>query len=144
MTDQTWEHWRERLAHELATLDDGEFVVLGEPTPEPAPRRGLLRRRPDPPPTRFVQFLHAGDGVIAECVGATSFGGYVDIAPADHERLRALGWKAPGDTSDVEWGAPNYRLYAAPDDGERLAQLATDSLQVLGLAPDTVALTRAR
>jgi hypothetical protein len=142
MAETTWDAWRTRLAHELSTLEDREFVILGEPRPAQGPPRGLLRRRPDPPPHRFVQFLRIEDQVTAECVGATSFGGYLDIDPDDHERLRALGWNAPGDTSEVEWGAPNYRRFAGPDDSQELAQLTVDSLRVLGLGPDELVLLR--
>jgi hypothetical protein len=142
VTETTWDAWRTRLAHELSTLEDREYVILGEPRPEPEPRRGLFRRRPDPPPHRFVQFLRIDDQVTAECVGATSFGGYLDIPPHRHERLRELGWNAPGDTSEVAWGAPNYRRYATTDEAESLASLAVDSLQVLELVPRQVVLLR--
>lgn len=144
MTDQAWQQWRERIAGELAALADREFLVVGEPAAEPEPRRGLFRRRSDPAPTRFVQFLRIGDEVTAECVGATSFGGYVDIAPDDDERLRALGWQAPGGSREPDWGAPNYRIHSRPSDSDRLTGLAVESLEVLGVAPDIVELTRDR
>ena len=135
MADPGWQALRDRLAGELATLADHEFVVVNEKPPPPGPKQGLLRRRPAAPAVRHVQFLRDEDVVYAECVGATLFGGPYDIAPADHERLRTLGWRAPGDTSETYWGAPNYRIHATPTDAERLADLAVDSLEVLGLTP---------
>jgi hypothetical protein len=146
VTETTWDAWRTRLAHELSTLEDREFVIVGEPALEPGPPRGIFRRRPDPPPNRFVQFLwvEESSAFTAECVGASLFGGYVDIAPEDHERLRALGWNAPGDTPEPQWGDLNYRRFAPRQESDELAQLAVDSLQVLGLAPTDLVLTRDR
>lgn len=136
----SWTALRDRVAAALASLPDGEFLVVGEPEGPREPARGLLRRRPEPPPRRYVQFLRLEDGVSAECVGATSFGGDYEITPAQHEQLRALGWKAPGDTGKAEeasWGYPNYRLESRAEDAAALAQLAVDSLVVLGLAADS-------
>lgn len=134
--DPSREALRARVAAELATLQDGEFLVVGEPEAAPGPPRGLLRRRTPPAPTRYVQFLRVGEEIDAECVGSTSFGG--DLAlPADVEgRLRELGWKAPGESGESERGYPNFRIFAGPGDPEGLSRLCVDSLAVLGLAPD--------
>ena len=106
----SWHDVVRRLETELLTLGDEEFVVLGEPEPATAPARGLLRRRPRPAPTRYVQVRRSGGHWYAECVGATSFGGDWEVDPATDVRLRALGWLVPGDDdpSGVQPSYPNY------------------------------------
>ena len=143
---EDWTRLRARLAAALTALGEHDVVVAGEPAPEPRPPRGLLRRRARPEPHRYVQFLGLGDGTIrAECVGATLFGGDLEIAPEVHERLRALGWAAPGDlpVDDVfGWGYPNYRAEGTTVEADRLADLGTEALTLLGLSPDAVDLQR--
>lgn len=136
-----WSALRDRLAADLAALADGEFVIAGEPAPEPPPRRGLLRRRAPVAPHRYVQFLRVGEGIRAECVGARLFGGDLDISPEVHERLRASGWLAPADDVDDATfgrGYPNYRVLGHLDEAPRLAGLGVDALALLGLRPGEV------
>ena len=131
----TWAAVQDRLATELATLADREFVVLGEPAP-PAPPRGLLRRRAQPAPSRYVQFLRMGDVVSGECVGARSFGGDWDVTPEQDRRLRELGWLAPGGVPGEDMPYPNYRRDEPLAGSGRLAAAGVAALEVLGLRPD--------
>lgn len=133
--DPAWEALRARVAAELATLQDGQFLVIGEPESAPGPPRGLFRRRTPPAPTRYVQFLRVGEDIDAECVGSTSFGGDLALAADVEGRLRRLGWKAPGESGESERGYPNFRIFPGPADPEELSRLCVDSLAVLGLAP---------
>lgn len=135
-----WEAVRDRLEGELASLGDGEFVVVSEPEPPRAPARGLLRRRPASDQVRWVQVRRDGDLAYAECVGATSFGGDWDVDAATHQRLRDLGWLAPGD-DDPTGTQPSYPAYwcVLPHaEAARLAGLARDALALLGADPATL------
>src|SRR3954452_4923627 len=108
--DTGWAEAEQRLREELGDLEDGQFLVLGEPAGPPGPPRGLLRRRPAPPPTRYVQFRMAGGWVYAECVGSRMFGGDWATTAEQHDGLRALGWLAPGD-DDPTGTQPSYPNY---------------------------------
>ena len=94
----------------MTDLADGEFVVVAEPAPPRAPARGLLRRRPAPPPVRYAQVRRGGDHFYTECVGASRFGGDWDVSKGQHQRLRDLGWLTPDDPdpAGVKPGYPNY------------------------------------
>lgn len=136
----SWDDVRARLERELASLADGEFVVLGEPEPPRGPARGLLRRRPAPAPTRFVQVRRDGDHWYAECVGATSFGGDWDLEEVTHLRLRDLGWLVPGedDPSGVQPSYPNYWKVLPRGEAGRAASICSDALALLGADPSTL------
>lgn len=137
MTPASWPDVERRLAEELATLADQEFVVVGEPEPPTEPRRGLLRRRPAPPPTRYVQFGRYGDDLHGECVGATLFGGDWEVTPEQHDRIRELGWLAPGDRDPdgTQPAYPNYWRTLTPGDSADLARMGAGALAVLGVDP---------
>lgn len=130
-----WHQVGTRLRDLLADLTEDEFVVLGEPQPAPGPRRGLLRLRPEPPPTRYVQFRDDGEWLYGECVGAARFGGDWEITDEQHQQLRALGWLAPGDEDpiDVPPSVPNYWVRLARGESSRLASMGADALALLGV-----------
>ncbi len=133
----SWGDVRTRLERELSTLADDEFAVVGEP--EPAPARGLLRRRPAPAPTRYVQVRRDGDHWYAECVGATAFGGDWDVDDATHDRLRDLGWLVPGDDpSGVQPSYPNYWRVFPRAEADRAAAMCAGALELLGADPATL------
>lgn len=136
----SWEDVRLQLARELLTLDGDEFVVVGEPEPPAAPARGLLRRRPAPAPTRYVQVRRDGEHWYAECVGATAFGGDWDVDDATHDRLRDLGWLVPGDDdpSGVQPSYPNYWRVLPRAEADRAAALCSRALELLGADPSTL------
>ena len=136
----SWEDVRLQLARELLTLDDDEFVVVGEPVPAPAPARGLLRRRPAPAPTRYVQARRDGEHWYAECVGATAFGGDWDVDEATHDRLRDLGWLVPGDDdpSGVQPSYPNYWRVLPRAEADRAAAMCAEAMELLGADPSSL------
>ena len=138
--NSAWQQLESRLAGELGTLHDGEFVVIEEPKPPTEEPRGLLRRRPKPPPTRYVQALRVKDHLHGECVGATLFGGDWEIAPGEHEQLRALGWLAPGDPDETgtQPSYPNYWHTLPRERAAELAALAVGALRVLGADPGSL------
>src|SRR3954454_8215094 len=90
-----WEDAHDALAHALSLLADGDFLILGEPTADPMPKRGLFGRRARPAATRYVQVLRIDDLYTAECVGATSLGGTWEMNQATIDRLLSLGWRSP-------------------------------------------------
>jgi hypothetical protein len=144
MSQTSWRELQDRLTGELSTLEDREFVVLGEPVTY-APGKGLFRKKPQPLPHRYVQFRCSADQVFGECVGAASFGGDYDLSPEQDARLREIGWFAPGGSPDLEWSYPNYQCRVPRDQAPRLAELGVEALQVLGLDPtDQLELTRGR
>ena len=136
----SWDDVRVRLERELATLAEGEFVVLGEPAEQPGPARGLLRRRSAPAPTRYVQLRRDGDHWYAECVGAAVFGGDWDVDEATHTRLRDLGWLVPGDDdpSGVQPSYPHYWKVLPRREAGRAATICSDALALLGAEPSTL------
>jgi hypothetical protein len=126
---------RRELAARLTDLREGDFLVLGEPAPEPE-RRGFLRRS-RPAPSRYVQFLRDPRWLYGECVGATSFGGDWEIKEADHQRIRALGWLAPGDPdpSGTQPSYPHYWCCLDAGAADELAAMAIGALELLGADP---------
>ena len=128
---------RRELVLRLASLEEGSFLILGEPVPAPQPRAGLLGRRPKPPPTRYVQFLRDPRHLYGECVGSTLIGGDWEVGEAGHERLRSLGWLAPGDPdpTGTQPAYPNYWVTVADGQAADLAAMATGALSLLGADP---------
>ena len=133
----SWDAVRRRLEQELADLTDAAFVVVGEPVAPAGPPRGLLRRRPRPAPTRYVQVRRDGDHWYAECVGATTFGGDWEVDEVTHHRLRDLGWLVPGeeDPSGVQPSHPNYWRVLPRQESARATTMSAGALELLGADP---------
>ena len=134
------------LAQEIGALGERESVVVGEPSGEPGPRRGLLRRRTPPPPRRYVQFLRHDGTLFGECVGSRDhFGGDWPVTGEQHATLRALGWLAPGDDDPTET-QPSYPNYWWTDPSgsavAELARLGAGALEVLGADPAALTIVR--
>lgn len=125
------------LVQRLGGLAEGSFLILGEPVPAPQPRSGLLGRRPKPPPTRYVQFLRDPHHLYGECAGSTLIGGDWEISEAEHDRLRSLGWLAPGDPdpAGTQPAYPNYWVTVDDDRAADLATMAIGALSLLGADP---------
>lgn len=136
---QAWDDVRRRLEHELLDLVEHEFVIVGEPA-APSPARGLLRRRSRAASSRYAQVRRDGENLYAECIGATSFGGDWEVAPAEQARMRELGWLVPGeeDPSGVQPSYPNYWKVLPRREASQLARMCTDALAVLGTDPLSV------
>ena len=142
-----WAAVRNRLRHQLADLSADEFLVLGEPQQDPGPRRGLLRRRPEPPPSRYVQFRNDdGRWIYGECVGAALFGGDWEITEQQHALLRSLGWLAPGDDdpSGTQPSCPNYWALRPRAESAEMADMGVEALAILGADPATLEWRRDR
>lgn len=125
------------LAARLRALAPGEFLTVGEPVG--APVRRLLRRS-RPPASRYVQFLRDPHHLYGECVGATAFGGDWEIDEAEHQRIRALGWLAPGDPdpAGTRPAYPHYWVTLDADRADELAAMGVGALEVLGVDPATL------
>jgi hypothetical protein len=124
------------LLRALGLLSDGDFLILGEPTADPRPKRGLFGLRARIAPARYVQVLRYADLFTAECVGATSFGGTWVMSESTIARLRALGWRTPDDdTREYDAVTPNFDMYVALTAAPTLAELLVDSLKCLGAEP---------
>ncbi len=137
MTDATWTALHEQLTAWLESLGDGESVVLGEPVVL-GEAHGLFRHRGKPLPSRYVRYVRMEHYLGGECVGSTAFGGDWEISPAEDERLRGLGWRAPDDTNKAEWGDPLYKCDVPRKEAARLARMGLDALRLLGVAPASV------
>lgn len=142
-----WEDQYARLRDTLVELEADEFVVVSDPVPEPGPRRGLLRRRPEPPPLRLVQFRNDDDRwLYGECVGARLFGGDWEITEQQHQQLRTTGWLAPGDPdpAGVQPSYPHYWVLLERGEASRLARMGIDALTLLGADPGSLEWRRDR
>jgi hypothetical protein len=136
-----WEDVHDALARALDLLADGDFLILGEPTPDPLPRRGLFRRRAKPAATRYVQVLRIEDLYTAECVGATSLGGTWEMNQASIDRLLSLGWRTPEEGSrDFDAVTPNFVMYVALTAAPTLSELLVDTLRHLGARAEDLTL----
>jgi type III secretion system-like peptide-binding chaperone len=142
----SWDALRERLAAELESLSEGEFVVVAEPEAAPGSSRGLFRRKPQTGPVRYVQFRDDGEWMYAECIGATLFGGDWEVSDDQHARLREAGWLAPGDDdpSGTQPAYPNYWALVPRADTGRLAGMGVGALAELGAAPTSLEWRRER
>jgi hypothetical protein len=145
MTDPRWDPWRERLAAELATLSDVEFLILEQRVPAAEqrwsePRRGLFgRKQPTPLPTGYVvQFAGQGQGVVlGSLAGPTLVGGHLELTEAQDAQVRGLGWKGPGDPGHYAPYAPGYTVEEWPQsDAAGLARITVDALAAQGATPD--------
>ncbi len=137
----TWDDVADSVRRALGVLADGDFLILGEPVPDPMPRRGIFGRRPRPAPTRYVQVLRIEDMFTAECVGATTMGGTWPMDEATVERLRELGWSTPVESeSEFATVTPNFTLYAAPSAAPTLSELLLSSLRLLHARPEDLEL----
>lgn len=136
MLFEKWDDTRRELALALGDLADREFLILGEPVPIAAPRRGLLSRRPLPGPTRYVQALRIEEVFSAECVGATALGGTWEMDPLTIRQLCQLGWLTPPE-SQVAYGnvTPNFEQYVERADLPALTEVLLASLDLLGAVP---------
>lgn len=135
MTSPEWMAVEDRLSVTLVDLSDGGILIVGEPAAPPAPRQGLFRQRPKPPPVRYVQYLRTGKHLACECVGASSFGGDIPLTSEQDEAIRTLGWRLPTDSSDAEPAPsyPNYHRTVPLDEVREAARLGAGALAVLGL-----------
>ena len=141
MPFETWDDVEDELLHALALLSDGNFLILGEPTPDPLPKRSIFGRRAKPAAARYVQVLRIEDLYTAECVGARSLGGTFEMSDATIEGLRSLGWSTPDEIKrEFDTDTPNFDMYVALTAAPTLAELLISSLQRLGARPQDLVL----
>ncbi|MGW5739640.1 MULTISPECIES: TY-Chap domain-containing protein [Streptomyces] len=136
--DEAWSKFRDRLRAEVAGMREGDTLVVFEPDPEPAPvpdapgRRWWQRRPKSRPETgRYVQFMRWHDGFSAECVSLA----YRKMTEAQKQWLLSLGWSDPDSHPPGGGRSENHEMWFGLDEVERLAQISTDSLRVLGEEP---------
>ena len=135
----TWDDVNRRLTGAILALDLHDVLTVGEQVEQP--RRGLLGlgRRHDPRPRRWASVTAAQHVLIAEGVGATSFGGEWETDEAQVQRLERMGWQRPWSASMTTWQreAP---LVRAPN----IALAVVRALETLGceVADLEVSLTR--
>jgi hypothetical protein len=141
MPFESWDDAGEALLQALGLLSDGDFLILGEPTADPLPKRGLFWRRAQPAAARYVQVLRIQDLLTAECVGARSLGGIWEMGDDTIEQLRSLGWRTPDETkNELDTVTPNFDMYAALTAAPTLSELLLASLELLGARPEDLLL----
>ena len=130
------------LTSSLERLDDGDFLIMGEPSVPRGPGHSRLLGPPSSPaPTRYVQALRVDELFVAECVGATSLGGTWDMADGTIEQIRSLGWLTPAESkSFYDNPTPNFEMFVELADASALAELMVASLMVLRTHPDDLLL----
>lgn len=141
MTFGDWEDVHDALLRALSLLAEGDFLILGEPTADPLPGRGLFGRRARPVATRYVQVLRIEDLYTAECVGARSLGGTWEMSRPDIDRLLSLGWRTPEESAqEFATVTPNFDMYVALTAAPTLVELLVESLRHLGARPEDLTL----
>lgn len=145
--DDTWKSWTQRLAGELATLREHEFVNTSGPrvTEESPPGLFGRRRKPRVVSQPVVRFLGVGDHLLCETV--VPYPAPDEPAVTDEQRgqLSAVGWLMPGDDGYETMGGPYCRVYLPISEAEAAARLAARTYPILGVAsPDQVELERGR
>lgn len=145
MPFENWDDVADTLLRALGLLSNGDFLILGEPTADPLPRRGLFGRRSKPAAARYVQVLRIQNLYTAECVGATSLGGTWEMSEDTIERLRTLGWRTPDESKrEFDTVTPNFDMYVALTAAPTLAELLVSSLERLGAEPGDLVLQTSR
>jgi hypothetical protein len=141
MAFESWDDVGEGLLLAVGLLSDGDFLILGEPTADPLPKRGLFGRRARPAAARYVQVLRIEDLYTAECVGAKSLGGTWEMSESTIDQLRTLGWRSPDESKrEFDHETPNFDMYVAPDAVPTLVELLVESLRCLGTRPTDLVL----
>jgi hypothetical protein len=141
MPFENWDDVEDALLRALGLLSDGDFLILGEPTADPLPKRGLFWRRAKPAAARYVQVLRIQDLYTAECVGARSLGGIWEMSDATIERLLSLGWRTPDETKqEFDTVTPNFDMYVALNAAPTLSELLVASLRHLGARAEDLTL----
>ncbi len=141
MPFETWDDAGDALLRALGLLADGDFLILGEPTADPLPKRGLFGRRAKPAATRYVQVLRIEDLYTAECVGARSLGGTWEMSQPAIDRLLSLGWRTPEESAqEFDTVTPNFDMYVALTAAPTLVELLVESLRHLGARPEDLTL----
>ena len=145
MPFESWDDVRDALLRAIYLLADGDFLILGEPTPDPLPKRGLFGRRAKPAAARYVQVLFIEDLYAAECVGAKSLGGTLEMSHSIIDSLRALGWRTPVESKrELGTETPNFTMYVALTAAPTLAELLIDSLRCIGTRPEDLVIQTSR
>ena len=129
----------------LATLQDGEFVILSHVVAPEDQRHTEAKRvlfwtvKARPLPTGYmVQFIGQGQGcLLGTCEGPVQVGGHLELTDEQDRRIRDLGWCGPGDPGHYAPYAPQYTVIDAPQtEAGHLAQMAVDALEIQGARPD--------
>lgn len=142
-------YWRGRIASELSTLDQQEFVIVGEPEEEPAVPTGLLGKvkakvKKPTVPSRWGQVLCLDEVLFAEFVGTTHIGGTWEATDEQHEAVRAAGWLTPDETDPIAPTptVPHYWRTVPQPECELIAELMVEAFTILGADLETLWLRR--
>lgn len=124
--DEQWKDLARQLGEELATLDDGEFLIVAI--------RGT---------NLYVQFgAQESFGIRAEATSNHYLPEHARLDGDQHVALLAMGWRPPmrragGAGSEVPAGSPNYSFDVPPlDSYAGLAQMAVKTLRTVFGATD--------
>ncbi|WP_298885184.1 hypothetical protein [uncultured Serinicoccus sp.] len=131
-----WDDVRTRLVDELATLDDGESLVLSEPdrADPPARRRWFgLGPRPAESAGRYVQASRLGADLLCESVSAA----YADLTPEQTAELQTQGWSDPQEQPRGV-ASENHVYVGSVEDPAASADMLVGALRALGTGvPDS-------
>jgi len=122
--EQAWTEFRGRLADRISEMDDDDLVIVElESGLDEDQRTGAVP---------YLQFLGWGeDRVRAEVSSNYYLDEHYEMAPADEERLTAIGWLAAtyaeGDEPDT--GSTNFHLDSERRDADRVAVMSVRALR---------------
>lgn len=134
--DEAWREWCDRLAAELATLGESEFLNTAGPVVTRDAGRGLLGRprRPVVVSAPVFAVLGMGSHLLAESVTAFPTRGEPELGDEQREQLRAAGWSMPGHAGHEGAGGPQLQVYIPSSQPERVAELAVETYRILGVS----------
>lgn len=131
----SWGQWCDRLAGELASLREGEFLNTWGPSVTRERPNGLLARsrRPEVFSAPVVRFLATEGFLLSESVPAFPSRGEPPLTDEQRAALSSAGWLMPGDDGYVAVGGDDLRVFVPQAEAPRAARLATVTYQILGV-----------
>ena len=142
--EESWESWTARIAADLATLTDDDWLTFTVHVPSQASSTYAAERsprswrrggaRPAPPARVPDVFLQARrlEGVLAlECIGDTEFEGLTDLTGDEQAALVGLGWAREGAEPEFSRAFDSATVSATVSATDRAADRSTGAAELL-------------
>lgn len=145
--DDPWQTWADRLAQQLATLGEHEFLNTWGPRITEERSQGLFgrRRKPRLISAPVVRYLGTEGQLLCETVAPFPAPDQPAVNEDQRAELSRLGWLMPGDDGYEPMGGPFCRVYLPVAEAPRAAELAAQTYVALGVAgPEEIEMERGR